>query len=115
MRAPRTAWSLACGRISITRRAKCRGTLLATEALAGFAGGKPTPGAPVSKARQARIGRRGSTVLKLKLTRSGRSALDASPAHQLPVLVDTTVTEQGGTTREAMVPAILVGTSTRRR
>jgi hypothetical protein len=72
-------------------------------------------GAPVSKARQARIGRRGSTVLKLKLTRSGRSALDAAPAHQLPVLVDTTVTDQGGATREAMVPAILVGTSARRR
>ena len=50
----------------------------------------------------------------LKLTRSGRSALDASPAHRLPVLVDTTVTEQGGTTREAMVPAILVGTPARR-
>jgi cysteine-rich repeat protein len=97
------------------RRAKCRGTLLATEALTGFLGSKPIPGAPVSKARQARIGRRGSTVLKLKLTRSGRSALDASPAHQLPVLVDTTVTDQGGATREAMVPAILVGTSGRRR
>jgi hypothetical protein len=96
------------------RRGTCRGTLLATEALVGFAGGKPTPGAPVSKMRQARIGRRGSTLLKLKLTRSGRSALDASPAHRLPVLVDTTVTEQGGTTREAMVPAILVGASARR-
>ena len=96
-------------------RAKCRGTLLATEALVGFAGGPPTPGAPVSKARQARIGRRGSTVLKLKLTPSGRSALAASPAHRLPVLVDTTVTDQGGATREAMVPAILVGTPARRR
>src|SRR5262249_57576321 len=86
----------------------------ATDGVVGFGGGKPTPGAPVSKARQARIGRRGSTVHKLKLNKSGRTALAASPAHQLPVLVDTTVTDQGGTTREAMVPAVLVGTPARR-
>jgi hypothetical protein len=91
------------------QRAKCRAILLATDALAGVSGSKPLAGAALSKARQARIGRRGTTVLKLKLTRAGRSALAASPVGQLPVLVDTTVIDRGGATREATVQAVLVG------
>src|SRR5262249_35657568 len=72
-------------------------------------------GAPLSKPRQARIGRRGTTVLKLKLTRAGRATLAASPVGQLPVLVDTTVIDRGGATREAAVQAVLVGAPERRR
>jgi cysteine-rich repeat protein len=93
---------------------KCRGILLATDALAGVSGSKPAAGGPLSKVRQARIGRRGTTVLKLKLNRTGRSALAASPVGQLPVLVDTTVIDRGGVTREATVQAVLAGTPKRR-
>jgi len=89
------------------KKATCRSIL--------FAAATPSPaastlarGAQLAKPRHAKIGKKGQVVLKIKLNKDGRAALTAA-ANQLPVLLDTTVTERDGASRETMVTAMLVG------
>ncbi|HJW70275.1 MAG TPA: myxococcus cysteine-rich repeat containing protein [Candidatus Binatia bacterium] len=88
-------------------RARCSSVLFAAGPTP-FSGGQPERGDQLAKPRHAKIGKKGQVVLKIKLSKAGRSALSAA-ADQLPVLLDTTVTDPDGTTRETTVTAMLVG------
>lgn len=89
------------------QRSTCSSLLFAATAQTG-AGAQPVRGGQLAKRRQARVGKKGQVVLKIKLTKAGRTALAAS-GNQLPVLLDTTIAERDGTTRQTSVAALLVG------
>jgi cysteine-rich repeat protein len=90
------------------RKATCSSILFAASGATGAAGDSPTRGAQLAKPRRGRIGKKGQVVLKIKLSKAGRSALTAS-TYQLPVLLETTVTDPGGTSRQSTVSAMLLG------
>jgi cysteine-rich repeat protein len=100
------------GRIKVVclgpTKSTCRSILFAAAGPASASGGQPARGAQLAKPRHARIGKKGQVVLKIKLNKTGRSALSAA-AEQLPVLLDTTVTDPGGSARQTTVTAMLVG------
>jgi cysteine-rich repeat protein len=91
----------------------CLGPLRSTCTTLVFAatavdGGEAAHGAQLAKQKRAKVGKKGHVVLKIKLNKAGRSAL-AAAGNQLPVLLDTVVTERSGTTRQTSVTALLVG------
>jgi len=88
------------------QRSTCSSLLFA--AGQGARGGLPARGEPLAKRKRSRIGKRGQVVLKIKLNQAGRTALAAS-GNQLPVLLDTTIAERDGATRQTSVAALLVG------
>ena len=88
------------------KKATCRSILFAL-ATSSPAAGTLARGGQLAKPRHAKIGKKGQVVLKIKLNKDGRSALTAA-ANQLPVLLDTTVTDRDGTSRETTVTAMLV-------
>jgi cysteine-rich repeat protein len=89
------------------RRAFCATVLFAMDGVSGAEGG-PTRGGQIAKRKRARIGKKGRVVLKIKLNKAGRAALAAS-GNQLPVFLDTTVEEPGGTTRQTSMTLVLTG------
>jgi hypothetical protein len=89
------------------KKATCRSILFAV-ATPSPAASTLARGGQLAKPRHAKIGKKGQVVLKIKLNKDGRSALTAA-ANQLPVLLDTTVTDRDGASRETTVTAMLVG------
>jgi hypothetical protein len=57
---------------------------------------------------KGKVGKKGQVVLKFKLSKTGRSSL-AAAAYQLPVVIETTVSERNGTVRQTTVAAMLIG------
>jgi len=96
------------------RKATCSSVVFAASGPTGAPGGLPAPGEQLSKPRRGRIGKKGQVVLKLKLSKAGRSAL-AAATYQLPVLLVTTVTDPGGTSRQSTVSAMLLGHPKKKR
>jgi cysteine-rich repeat protein len=84
------------------RRASCRTVLFQGDAATGVTG------AQIAKPKRAKIGKKGQVVLKIKLNKAGRSAL-AAAGNRLQVILDTTVVERDGTTRQTVAAALLTG------
>src|SRR5262249_6632877 len=105
------------GRIKVVclgpTKARCSSVLFAAGP-AAVSGRLPERGSQLATAGRARLGKKGQVVLKIKLSKVGRSALSAA-ANQLPVLLDTTVTDPDGTIRETTVKAMLVGQPKKKR
>jgi hypothetical protein len=89
-------------------KATCSSTLFAASGVTGAAGELPARGGQLAKPKHGKIGKKGQVVLKIKLNKAGRSAL-AAAEYQLPVLLDTTIAERGGATRQTTLSAMLVG------
>jgi hypothetical protein len=96
------------------RKATCSSVVFAASGPTGAPGDLPVPGEQLSKPRRGRIGKKGHVVLKIKLSKAGRSALTAA-TYRLPVLLVTTVTDPGGTSRQSMVEAMLLGHPKKKR
>jgi cysteine-rich repeat protein len=91
------------------RRATCSSLLFAAAGDSGTVRGEQ-----LAKRKRARIGKKGRVALKIKLSKSGRAALQTA-GNQLPVVLDTTVAERGGPARESLLKALLTGAVRKRR